>query len=70
MQKGDRDLELLFYTLQTTIGLEKLRSQAVCKYEVTEKDEEIILKALESPANVKEYYMAIGCELVRLCPLL
>ena len=41
-----------------------MKNDPKCKYIVTEQDEELILKAIDSPANVKEFYMAVGCELV------
>jgi len=65
VQKGERDLDLLFYTMQTTLGLATMRRDKSCKYTMTEADEEVLLAALESPKNVKELYMAVATELIR-----
>ena len=64
VQEGERDLDLLFYTFQTTRGFSEFVKKPECQYTATDADEDLIHEALENPKNVKELVMAVGIELV------
>ena len=54
------------------MGLEEFKKNPLCKYQLTDADEDLVAEALENPKNVKELYMAIGIEGVsyfRFCRL-
>lgn len=64
VQEGERDLDLLFYTFQTTKGLSSFVKNPICDYKTTDADEDKIQAAIENPKNVKELVMGVGIELV------
>jgi len=65
VQEGERDLDLLFYTFQTTKGLSSFVKNPICDYKTTDADEDKIQAAIENPKNVKELVMGVGIELIR-----